>query len=178
VSNWPIILVCALAILYGMVHAVLMLVSPAKHRRFNLRVNDPFGRLKLRPPDRGTDHGLELEYRLVGLAGILVCILIAWGSLDSLLGHHYGESLPKHAATPTIAIGKTWWGFVAATGCLAFGLYASLRPFGVYRWTTGRLLPSGVAPPEPNQIRRGMRFLGTCFMALGVILFWLAFKQN
>ena len=177
-SNWPIILVCALAILYGMVHAVLMLVSPAKHRRFNLRVSDPFGRLKLRPPDRDTDHGLELEYRLVGLAGILVCILIAWGSLHSLLGHHYVESLPKHGATPMIAFGKDWWGFVAAAGCLVFGAYAFLRPLSVYGWTTLRLLPSGVAVPEPNQIRRGMRFLGTCFIVLGLILFWLALKRQ
>jgi len=177
VSNWVIIVVFELAVLYGMLHGLLMLVSPERHRRFNLRVNDPFGRLKSPPPDRDTDRGLELEYRLAGLGLVLGCSVMAWGSLTSLLGHYHGETLPRHAPIPTIAIGKTWWGFVAAAGCLVFGVYAFLRPSCVYAWTTGRLLPSGVAPPESNQIRRGMRFLGSCFMALGVILFWLALKN-
>jgi hypothetical protein len=164
VSNWPIVVVCVVVLSYGMVHAVLMLVSPAKHRRFNLRVSDPFGRLKLRPTDRDTDHGLELEYRLAGFAGILVCILIAWGSLHSLLGHHYVESLPKHgAAPPTIAIGKTWWGFVAAAGCLVFGAYAFLQPFQLYRWSTARVLPSSVAPPRTRSGSQGRAILGDLF---------------
>lgn len=175
-SNWPIVLVCVV-LSYGMMHGLLMLISPEKHRRFNLRVNDPFGRVKLPPPDRDTNRGLELEYRLAGFAIVVICGLIAWGSLYSLLGHHAG-ALPRHEDTPHLAVGKTWWGFAAAAGCLAFGGYALLRPSRVFAWTTGRLLPSGVAVPEPNQIRRGMRFLGTCFIALGIILFWLAFKQN
>jgi hypothetical protein len=178
VPNWVIIVVCVV-ILYGLVHGLLMLVSPAKHRRFNLRVSDPFGTLKLRPPDHDPDPGLELEYRLAGLALAVVCSLIAWGSLDSLLGRHHGESLRQHGATPTIiAFGKNWWGFVAATGCFAFGMYAFLRPLSVHQWSTKPLLSSSQLPPEPTQIRLGMRFLGACFMALGVILFWLAVKQN
>jgi hypothetical protein len=163
-----------------MIHGLLMLISPEKHRRFNLRVNNPFGRLKLPPAERDINHGLELEYRLAGLIIVVMCGLIAWGSVYSLLGHHHEQILPGHEGTPAIAIaiGKTWWGFVAAAGCFVFGAYAFLRPFSVYGWTTRRLLPSGVALPEPNEIRRGMRILGTCFMALGIILFWLALKQN
>jgi CDP-diglyceride synthetase len=178
VSNWPIVVVCVVVLTYGMIHGLLMLISPDTHRRFNIRVNDPFGRIKLPPRDRDPNRGLELEYRLAGLAGVLVCVLIAWGTLDSLLGHHYGEPLPKHGTTPTIAFGKSWRGFVAAAGCLVFGAYAFLRPLSVYGWTTLRLLPSGVAVPEPNQIRRGMRFLGTCFIVLALILFWLELKQQ
>ncbi|HKW34138.1 MAG TPA: hypothetical protein VJN92_14095, partial [Candidatus Acidoferrum sp.] len=56
---------------------------------FNIRVNDPFGRLKLPPPDRDPNRGLELEYRLAGLAIVVLCGLIAWGSLYSLLGHSH-----------------------------------------------------------------------------------------
>lgn len=176
-SNWPIVLVCVV-LSYGMMHGLLMLTSPEKHRRFNLRVNDPLGRVKLPPPDRDTNRGLELEYRLAGFAIVVMCGLIAWGSLYSLLGHHHEQTLPRHEGTPTVAIGKTWWGFVAAAGCLVFGAYAFLRPLSVYGWTTLRLLPSGVAVPEHNQIRRGMRFLGTCFILLGLILFWLGLKRQ
>lgn len=151
-SNRPIVLVCVVVLSYGIIHGLLMLISPEKHRRFNLRVNDPFGRLKLPPPDRDTNRGLELEYRLAGFAIVVMCGLIAWGSLYSLLGHHHEQTLPRHDGTPTVAIGKTWWGFVAATGCLVFGAYAFLRPFSVYGWTTRRLLPSGVSPREPSAV--------------------------
>ena len=176
--NWPIVVVCVVVLSYGMIHGLLMLISPEIHRRFNIRVNDPFGRLKLPPRDRDPNRGLELEYRLACLAIVVMCGLIAWGSLYSVLGHYHEQTLPRHEGTPTVAIGKTWWGFLAAAGCVVFGAYAFLRPLSVYGWTTLRLLPSGVAVPEPNQIRRGMRFLGTCFIVLGLILFWLALKRQ
>lgn len=177
-SNWPIVLVCVVVLSYGIIHGLLMLISPEKHRRFNLRVNDPFGRVELPPPNRDTNRGLELEYRFAGFAIVVMCCLIAWGSLYGLLGHHHEQTLPRHEGTPTVAIGKTWWGFVAAAGCFVFGVYAFLRPVSVYAWTTLRSLPSGVAAPAPNQIRRGIRFLGTCFIVLGLILLWLALRQN
>jgi hypothetical protein len=161
-----------------MIHGLLMLISPEKHRRFNLRVNNPFGRLKLPPPDHDINQGLELEYRLAGLGMVVMCGFIAWGSVYGLLGHRHEQILPGQERTPAIAIGKTWWGFVAAAGCFVFGACAFLRPFIVHGWKARSLLPSGVALPEPNKIRRGMRILGTCFMALGMILFWLALKQN
>lgn len=93
-SNWLIVLVCVVVLSYGMIHGLLMLISPEKHRRFNLRVNNPFGRLKLPPPDRDINQGLELEYRLAGLAIVVMCGFIAWGSVYSLLGHHHEQILP------------------------------------------------------------------------------------
>lgn len=173
-SNWILLLVGALVILYGMLHGVLMLISPPKHRRFNLRVNDPFSRLKWRPPESDSDHGPELGYRLAGLGIVIMCGLIAWGVFHSFFP---GTSpLPQRPTTPTMAIGKNWWGFVSAAGCLLFGVYAFLSPFHVYQWSVRRLVSSTERRPEPNKIRRGIRFLAICFIIIGVTSIWLQLK--
>lgn len=174
--NWLIALVCMIGISYGMLHALLMLISPSTHRRFNLRVTDPFRKVKLRTPERDTNPGLELQYRLAGLVGVLGCIFIAWGILDSLLGHHRGQPLHGQAPAPRIALGRTSWGFIGSGGFFLFGLYAYFWPFRVYEWGIKRAFPPSVATPEPNQIRKGGRLLGICFMILGVISFLFALK--
>lgn len=170
-STWVMVIVGILMI-YGMTHGLLMLISPAKHRKFNLRLSDPFGRLKWKPDDDGSD-GLELGYRLTGLGILVICSLIAWGSLLAPFAHYFQGSSSRHGAALTIALGKKWWGFVAAGGCFLFGAYAFLFPLHVYQWSVKRMVSSNQELPEPSKIRKGNRFLGICFIILGAVSFWL-----
>ena len=174
--NWLSLCISAIVLLFGIVHGLLMLLSPAKHRRFNLRVNDPFRRL--RSPEEGSDdsRGLELGYRLAGLGVLIMCMLIAWGVSSSLLGYHHGKPISEHTASPTVTAAKDWWGLVASAGFFLLGLCAFLRPLQLYRWTTARALPSSVPPAQPQQIQRGGQLLGICFMTIGLICFFLALK--
>ncbi|HZU42240.1 MAG TPA: hypothetical protein VE994_06185 [Terriglobales bacterium] len=167
-----------LGLLYGIVHGMLMLVSPAKHRKFNLLLNDPFRTIKLRIPESEDGRGLELGYRLGGLALMVGCTVMLLGSLQGAIVNHHSESLPKHPGTPTNDLGKDWWGLIAAAGFFLFGIYAFLQPQRVYQWGPRRALPSNLAMPTPDQIRRSGKILGICFVALGVILCVLLITNN
>ena len=174
--NWLIFCVSAIVLLYGMLHGLLMLVSPSRHRRFNLRISDPFGK-RFTVGDSDDNRGLELGYRLAGFGILIMCTLMVLGSADSLLGHHHGEPLPRHVATPAFEFGKYWWDWIASAGFFLFGLYAFLRPSQLHWWSTARALPSSILPPEPNQVRKGGRILGICFMILGVISLLLTLNR-
>lgn len=170
-SIW-IITIVGILVIYGMIHGLLMLFSPAKHRKFNLRVIDPFGKLKWKPTDDRGD-GLELGYRLSGVGILVMCSLIAWGSLVTPFIHYFQEPSGRHGAALTIALGKKWWGLVAAGGSLFFGAYAFLFPLHVYQWSVKAIVSSKQELPEPDKIRKGSRFLGVCFIILGLTSFWL-----
>src|SRR5579885_1405248 len=83
-----------LGLLYGIVHGMLMLVSPAKHRKFNLLLNDPFRTIKLRIPESEDGRGLELGYRLGGRSN------------GRLYRHALGEPSRRDSKSPLRIVAK------------------------------------------------------------------------
>ncbi len=55
-----------------------MLLSPTRHRRFVAWLNSGFRRSRLSPVSSDVSRGLELEYRLAGLAILVMCGWLAW----------------------------------------------------------------------------------------------------
>ena len=77
-SAWLLIIAVCIGICLGFIHGILMLLSPTRHRRFVVWLNSGFRRSRLSPVSRDVSRGLELEYRLAGLAILVMCGWLAW----------------------------------------------------------------------------------------------------
>ena len=159
---------------FGLTHALLMVASPSRHRRFVYRLRKPFQKVVFDPDSEHAHQGSELSYRLAGLGLATMCGWLAWTALRELLRRYAHAAVSSRRLLPASSIGAHWFAFVPSVVCVAGGIYMWLRPLDVYRWSVRDLPARRRSQLEPKRIRRGMRFLSVCFIAAGLNSLWLA----
>jgi hypothetical protein len=98
-SAWVIILAVCIGICLGFIDGILMLISPARHRRFVVWLNSGFRRSRLLPASRDVSRGLEFEYRLAGLGILVMCGWLAWELQGDVRDRLFNT--PKHHVEAT-----------------------------------------------------------------------------
>jgi hypothetical protein len=176
-STWVIIVAICIGISFGCAHGILMLMSPRQHRRFVVWLNSGFRRSRFLRVSRDVSRGLEIEYRLAGLGIVVMCGWLAWELLGDIRDRLF--NIPEHQAAPSLtsrpySLGGAWApvAIAIATGLSAF--YFLRSPDAAAQWATKSLPLQQAEPANSKRSRRGMQFLGACFLCVSLYFFWVA----
>jgi hypothetical protein len=176
-SVWVLVIAVCIGICLGIVHGILMLLSPTQHRRFIVWLNSGFRRPRLSPLSHDVSRDLELEYRLAGLGILVMCGWLAWelqGDVrDRLFNTREHLAQSPGLTAPLYSLGGTWapLAIAIATGLSAF--YFLRSPDAAAQWATKNLPLQATDSTDSKWSRRGMQFLGACFLCVSLYFLWV-----
>ena len=170
--DWAFYTLFLLVIAFWIFNGILMLVAPAKHRRFLYW----FGRSGSwsRPIDGQPQRGLELERRLAGLGIAGMGIYIAWSVVRNIALGRSSTDVNRSVLSSTR--GGSFSPFIGVC-LLFFGGFIVLRPQSIVEWSKRHQpIPSEIPETTLATWRIGARLLGAAFMFGGIYTLWIALK--
>jgi len=170
--DWAFYTLFLSVIAFWIFNGILMLVAPAKHRRFLYWFG--WSRSWSRRIDEQPQRGLEFERRLAGLGIAGMGIYIAWSLVRNIaLG---GSSTDVNRSVLSSPRGGSFSPFIGVC-LLFFGGFMVLRPQSIVEWSNRHQpIPSEIPETIFATWRVGARLLGAAFMFGGLYTLWIALK--
>jgi hypothetical protein len=171
ISDSAIEIVFLVGVCFGMLQAALMLVSPAKHRRFNNWISTlgRHSRFTTVDPPPGRS---ELLYRVAGLIILCICVGLA-GAAISALREPTGQVTPVTPTEHARNLGANWLPFVIGPVAILFGLFCALRPSAATKWGMRYTSIRSTTPIDDRKAPFVMVLFGLCFVVFGIFMLWL-----
>lgn len=170
-SDSAIEIVALVGLCFGMLQAALMLVSPAKHRRFNNWITT-LGRHSRFTTVDGPPGRSELQYRVAGLIILCACVGLARAAINTLR-EPTGQVTPVAPTEHARNLGANWLPFVIGPVAILFGLFCALRPSAATRWMKRFSSIRSTTPTDEKKASFVMVLFGLCFVVFGIFMFWL-----
>ncbi len=149
-------------------NGVLMLIAPAKHRRFLAWVSR--ANSWSLPVGEQPQHGLEIERRLAGIGLAGMGVFFAWSMFRDATRGTAETDLPK--------LGAAWFPSFLGLSIFALGVFVILMPGRIVQWSIKHQPTSReISTSALDRWRMGARLLGVGFLLGGLYTLWVSLMR-